>query len=505
MRSLRSAVLISLINTTDNLGLKYVHASLLSKGYDSQILFHTSEDDSYFAKVADFVKERRPSIVGISLMSRLFHTAVGLSSEIRRQCKDSVPIMWGGVHPTIDPEGCREHADYLCVGEGENAITEFLDNFDGQGKRQEVPGIVSCRTQSYTTSAKVEDLDSLPFPEFLPKHSWITDSGRIVRLDASLIKKHTRHQASYLSVMTSRGCPFACAYCCNNILHKIYGKKIRKRGHENVIAEIEQNVAQAAAKFNYLQVYDDCFTAHSTEWLEAFVRSYQKIKLPLVLRAIPQFVTKEKMSILKDAPCGYALIGLQSGSERTLAEVYRRKHSRQAFLNCAELLHENSIPAVYDIIVDNPYETVEDIEQTVETVAQLPKSSYISLFSLTFYKYTELYDRAKADGYPVNDHLTKNQDAWAKSSKEVQAIKVAALLNGKMALKILHNGTGTKKIALIGLNILLLKLLEPLRYMKLMYLSHGKRNIDLIGLLITHARDFGKRYFSLSGANKHAH
>jgi hypothetical protein len=252
-------------------------------------------------------------------------------------------------------------------------------------------------------------------------------------------------------------------------------------------------------------VYDDCFTAHSTEWLEAFVRSYQKIKLPLVLRAIPQFVTKEKMSILKDAPCGYVLIGLQSGSERTLAEVYRRKHSRQAFLNCAELLHENSIPAVYDIIVDNPYETVEDIEQTVETVAQLPKSSYISLFSLTFYKYTELYDRAKADGYPVNDHLTKNQDAWAKSSKEVQAIKVAALLNGKMALEILHNGTGTKKIALIGLKILLLKLLEPLRYMKLMYLSHGKRNIDLIGLLITHARDFGKRYFSLSGANKHAH
>ena len=505
MNTTRSVILISLINSTDNLGLKYVHSSLLAKGYHSQILFHTSEDDSYFEQVADFIRDQGASVVGISLMSRLFPMAAGLTKTIRDRSRGHIPIFWGGIHPTIDPESCREYADYLCVGEGEIAFPEFLANFNGQAPACEIPGIGSTQTPKPVTSTKVDDLDSLAFPEFLPRNAWVTDKGRIVPLDGPLLKKHTRHQATYLPVMTSRGCPFTCSYCCNNLLHKIYGKKIRKRSPENVIAEIDRNLTQTPVKFNYLSVYDDCFTAHSSEWLETFVHYYKDIAIPLIFRAIPQFVTKEKISILKQAPCGFALIGLQSGSDRTLTDVYKRKHSKEAFASCAQLLHENKIPAVYDIIVENPYETVVDIQQTVEAVAELPKTSYVSMASLTFYKYTELYERAKNDGLPVDEHLTKNQDAWSKSAREVQAIRVAALLNKEVALDVLRNGVGIKKMALTTHKLIALKLFEPLRYLKLMYLSHGEQKLAFLRLLLPHARDYGKRYFSASGTNKHEH
>ncbi len=500
-----SAVLISLIDTTSNHGLKYVHSSLLNAGYDSRVVFCTTGSDSCFDHVAQFVKDVAPDVVGISIMSRFFPSAVHLSRVIRRAGNDGIPIMWGGIHPTIDPESCKEHADYICVGEGEHSLVEFLQSLNGGGLTTDVPGIADSGAGDYELSRPIEDLDSLSFPELIPHNSWVTDSGTLKRLTPSLLKKHTGHNGAYLGVMTSRGCPFACTYCCNNLLHKIYGKKIRKRSPENVVAEIEMNLSQSGVPIRYVSINDDCFTAHSSEWLERFVTCYKHIRIPLVFRAIPQFVTREKISILKAAPCGLALLGLQSGSERTLAEVYKRRHSTKAFLECTRLLHEHDIPAVYDIIVENPYETVEDVERTVEITAQLPKSSYVSLFSLTFYKYTELYDMAKNDGYPVDEHLTKSQDAWAKAGKEAQAIRIAALLNKRTALAILHGSTGWRNVALSAVSFLSLKVLEPLRHLKITYLSHGRNIPACAKTLLPHIRDYCKRYFSFSDVNKVEH
>jgi anaerobic magnesium-protoporphyrin IX monomethyl ester cyclase len=501
----KSAVLVSLIATTDNLGIKYVHSALLQAGHDSHVVFYTSEDESYFDQVAHFIKERSPDLVGISLMSRFFPAAVNLTAKIRQVCNGAMPIVWGGIHPTIDPENSKQHADYVCVGEGERVLEQFLSQLEGGKPATDVMGITSADAPEHTISPTIQDLDSLPFPQVLPPNAWVTDGGTLKPLNATLLRKHTGHNAMYLPVMSSRGCPFACTYCCNNLLHRIYGKKIRLRSPENVIAEVEKDLSESGMEFRYLNVNDDCFTAHSTAWLETFVKLYKKIRLPLVFRAIPQFITKEKIAILKEAPCGFALIGLQSGSERTLAEVYERHHSSEAFDRCAKLLDEADIPAVYDLIVDNPYETITDVERSVEVIAGLPKSSYVSLASLTFYKYTALYDRAKREGLPVDEHLTKRQDAWQKSSREVRAMRIAALVSRRAALSVLHSGDGVGGAALSAAASVSLKILEPLRYLKMIYLSCGKDNRTFVRTMLPHARDYAKRYFSLSKLNKHKH
>jgi anaerobic magnesium-protoporphyrin IX monomethyl ester cyclase len=505
MNSGCSCVLISLINSTDNLGLKYVHAALLRQGYQSHILFYIAEDDSYCEAVGNFVKELRPRVVGISVMSRFFHMAAALTDAIRRKCGPNITIVWGGIHPTIDPEGCRQHADYICRGEGEMVFVDFLENLDGTTLKKEIPGLSSAKAFNISSSAVIEDLNSLAPPQHLPRNSWVTDGGRLKPLNSSLFKKHNRHYGAYLSVMTSRGCPFSCSYCCNNLLHEIYGKQIRKRSPESVLEEIEQYLVESDLRFSYLSILDDCFTAHSVEWLEEFIKGYKEISIPLVFRSIPQFVTEEKIALLRQAPCGFALIGLQSGSERTLRDVYQRKHSRSAFLRCAELLDKSQIPAVYDLIVDNPYETADDHMQTVGVVAKLPKSSYVSLASLTFYKYTALYERAKADGLNVDQHLSKNQDQWNKRSKEVRAIKLAALLNEKIAQRTLMSHSPIEEARLRLIAAMITKLWEPFRYLKLMYLSHGRKALPFMRLLYLHARDFGKRYFSPARLNKHPH
>ena len=167
MAAQRSALLISLINSTDNLGLKYIHSSLQHEGFRSEILFHTADDTSYFSAVGDFVKESKVDAVGISLMSRFFYTAAGLSDAIRKKCGDSVPIVWGGIHPTIDPKGCEGHADYVCVGEGETAFGDFLANLEGKNLSRPVSGVSLSGAGQPSSSSRIENLDDLVFPEFL--------------------------------------------------------------------------------------------------------------------------------------------------------------------------------------------------------------------------------------------------------------------------------------------------------------------------------------------------
>ncbi len=505
MKKKRSVLLTSLINSTEDLGVRSLHASLLERGHDSHILFYVSENPSYFQKVAELVQTREISIIGISLMSRFLPLAADLTKSLKKTVDPGTPVVWGGIHPTIDPRSGAGYADYVCVGEGESAFCDFVDAYHDKGELTRVAGIMPSDSPDLGEIEPIADLDTLPLVPYLPRSSWITDEGIVKPLDAKLIMKHNRNRGAYLGILTSRGCPFSCSYCCNNLLHKIYGTKIRKRSPERVIQEIEEALSSVKKKFLFINVLDDCFTAHSFDWLQKFCSYLKPINIPLAFRAIPQFLSREKLQILREVPIGTVVLGLQSGSQRTLREVYQRKHSTDAVRSCAQLLDEHDIPAVYDIIVDNPYETRADIEETVNLVSDLPKTAYVSLFSLTFYKGTALYNRAKTDGFPVEEHLAKDQHSWSKSSQEVKALKIAALLNRRLALEVLDNPSGSAGIRPYIVSRILLRILEPLRHLKMLYLSSGRKRTIFFRLIGAHVRDYAYKYFSLARVNRQPH
>lgn len=505
MKTRRSVLLISLINSTEDLGVRSIHASLLERGHDSHILFYVSESPSYFDRIARFVREHQVSVVGIGLMSRFLPLAGDLTQSLKRTVNPGTPIVWGGIHPTVDPCSGSGLADYVCIGEGELAFCDFVEEYHDRGEFTRVAGVGPPDSTEIGGIVPIADLDALPVVPYLPQSSWITDEGLVKPLDYKLIEKHNRNRGAYLGILTSRGCPFSCSYCCNSLLHKLYGTRIRNRSPERVIQEIEEALSAVKKKFLFINVLDDCFTAHSFDWLETFCRYLKPINIPLAFRAIPRFLSREKLHILKDAPIGTVVLGLQSGSQRTLREVYQRKHSVDAVMSCAHLLDEHDIPAVYDIIVDNPYETRADIEETVNLVSNLPKTAYVSLFSLTFYNGTALYKRAKADGYPVEEHLVKDQHTWSKSSQEVRALKIAALLSRKLALEVLDNPPGLAAIRPFIAGRILLRILEPMRHLRMLYLSSGRKGMVFLRLIGAHIRDYAYKYLSFSRVNRQAH
>ena len=64
----------------------------------------------------DIIAEKEPQLIGLGFMSSLYPIA----SEVTRRIRQRFPntsLVWGGIHPTSDPQGCIDEVDYLCVGE----------------------------------------------------------------------------------------------------------------------------------------------------------------------------------------------------------------------------------------------------------------------------------------------------------------------------------------------------------------------------------------------------
>jgi anaerobic magnesium-protoporphyrin IX monomethyl ester cyclase len=144
-------LLVSLTGDTDNIGVKYLHSALLKAGHDSAILFYTSEQHEYDSVIADFIADKGYDAVCISLMSLHYLKAVALSKSIRTICGADTVVVWGGTHPSIDPQSCLPFADYVCYGEGEEAVVQFFEHWKNSGFHDKVTGFNTHKDESLTT------------------------------------------------------------------------------------------------------------------------------------------------------------------------------------------------------------------------------------------------------------------------------------------------------------------------------------------------------------------
>jgi len=409
------ALLVSLQVDLDTIGLKQLHHLLMERGFVSRLLFLpgvAGRDKELRDRLTSFVAGLAPGFIGISLMSHEFYAAVGLTAHLKRMFPQ-IPVVWGGIHPTIVPEICLEYADYVCVGEGEAAIVQIA----GAIRQGQNPGAIAnifCRRENHivknSLAPLIDNLDALPAGAHLPPHAHVAQGRSIVPLDKDNFKRYARWRGIVYSVMGSRGCPFSCAYCCNDFFSRLYGTgRIRRRSVPSIISELSRQV-QAHPEIQYINFQDDCFLACSDEYLAEFCASYgRKVQRPFIVRCIPSFINQDRLRQLKAAGLAWISMGLQSGSDRVLRDIYQRRSTSRQFLAAARLIHHLQIAAYYDVIVDNPLETEADRRQTIRLLTVVPRPYFLQLFSLTLYPGTALRERILRQ-YPERtaEYLHKN-------------------------------------------------------------------------------------------------
>ena len=383
---------IALINPHEepfvNLGLAYVISSV-EKDHQIRLLdmaFHTKNYPGY---ILASLKEFKPDVIGFSVTSFNFHYALKIASIIREACPD-VPLIYGGVHPTLLPEETLKNplVDAVCIGEGEDSFQEYLQKLQNNQEPRGVAGnwykdasgaIVKNPLRPFR-----EDLDALPFP------NW----------DHWEIEKYFKTNESFvggLRHLASRGCPHACSFCSNPAIQRaIPGKFYRNRSPENVIEEIKFNKAKYATRGFRNVTFGDATFGLDTQLLERFCRLYIKenlhLEFPWDCQTRTELVTEDWARMVAGAGCCMVTLGIESGDDYMRREIYKKDFSNEQILNAIGNLKKFNIAYCMSIIVGCPYDSQESIRNTL----LLLKETHPLKAHVTFYQhlpYTELSRR----------------------------------------------------------------------------------------------------------------
>lgn len=389
----------------ENLGIESLAGALQTKGYKTRLFFDPILfDESGFlqqkllARIFSF-QERilreleafQPDMVCFSVMTDNYEWASRWAKNIRKVSR--AKIVFGGIHPTAVPDKVIQEpfVDYVCIGEGDAALVDLTEAIAHGGDDKTVRNIWSKDEQEiHRNSVRpvVQDLDGLSFPD-----KDIFDNAAPI------------FRGGYL-IATSRGCAYACSYCCHDLYRSIYGVKgslVRRRSVQNVIDELLR--AKEVYSPRHIAFIDDCFNS-SKSWLLSLLREYkQRINLPFSCYVFPDLIDQELVAALKSAGCVKVQMGVQVLSEHKRETLLGRPSRQARIAEAIDLFKQYQIFVVCDAIFGFPDECEEDLVALVRFYLDHPPD-HCENFWLRYYPRTRITQWARESGYIDGDVVT---------------------------------------------------------------------------------------------------
>jgi anaerobic magnesium-protoporphyrin IX monomethyl ester cyclase len=344
-------------------------------------------------------------IVAFSSMTHVAEQTKAIIRHVRR-VNPRAYIIWGGIHAIMDPEDAIRHADAVCTGEGELAFSEFFEAFKNQRDYLHTRNFWFNRhgriiRNNFRPLMTSPELEALPVPTYADNEVVYDRKRQAYRPATSW--DYIEHMGLAHHTLWTLGCPFRCTYCGNSkfLENDPAYAKLRYPSPQWVANEI--NAARSAhPHISCVVFHDDNLLALPRESLEEFRRVYSTdVGLPFCLLGLqPNYVRRGKLNILLGAGMNRMRMGIQSGSRRIL-EFYNRPAPLEKIRKACNIVAEcsrHAIPPAYDIIVDNPIETRQDVLDTLQLVYKLPRPFTLNIFSLRVLPNTRLASQLKERG-----------------------------------------------------------------------------------------------------------
>jgi anaerobic magnesium-protoporphyrin IX monomethyl ester cyclase len=363
-------------NVFPPLGILYIASTLREMGFNPEAIDLGLYED--WETKADNI---RGEIIGITSTTPQFLNMPKLLKILKRNNPESFLIS-GGNHATAFPEKCLELGFSCAVtGEGESAIKSIMQDLLSGKKPEKI-----------VRFPYMENIDSIPFParDLIPikNYNFLIEGKNAV------------------SFLSSRGCPFKCAFCSNNV----WGKKVRQRSVENVITEIEKIKNELG--FDRVVFIDDTFSINKKR-VYGISEGLKRlgIKWRCFIRA--NNIDFDMLKNIKDSGCVEVGIGIESGSQIILDNV-NKGTTVEMNSNAINLCKKAGIAVKAFLIIGLPGETRSTVDETKKwLIKNKPDNFDLNIYMP--YAQSEIWEHD--ENFDINFDKSSIKNSWFKGKE----------------------------------------------------------------------------------------
>lgn len=324
------------------LGLGFLASMLKQRGHAVDLVDRFADSGAWIENVNEY------DFVGVYASTPFFDDCL----EVLRLLEESNyrgPIAFGGPHTTAYPNTIPPRVDYVVQGEAEYIICDLVEG--------------RYRSGSLIRTSRIEDLDSLPRPDF----DLFLNKKRGYRFDFEFSDR-----TPIFNLNTSRSCPYNCSFCG---VRDVWGRLWRAQSAERILDDI----LFLKREYDIAGVYfrEDLFTGDKRrvrELSELLIKHNANIVWACETR-VDTGADRELVSLMAKSGCRGFYIGAESGSQRMLDHYVKGIQAEDIYRTCA---HAKTFGiAVYmSLIVAHPEETMRDKLDTLRLVRTTKPEMY---------------------------------------------------------------------------------------------------------------------------------
>ncbi len=313
--------------------------------------------------ILGFLKKTNAKNIAISCWDHLLPSVLLATKQLKEESPDK-RIILGGLGPTGVSDLIVQrfpHVDVVVRGAGEEVLPAIVKNHD-RSTLMKIPGV--CLGGTGVQPHCTDDFTAMPPVDTIPLPAY---------------DKIDLDQYDRVQLISSRGCPYRCAFCS---IPGLWGHKFAFRQTDLFIKEVE--FLHLEKGIRRVHIIDDTFAADRKRVMEFCKRiktSCPNLKWTCYNRL--DLVDEEFCEEMAEAGCDTMFFGIESGSNKVLERLGKRIDTDYAVEKAS--LAGRYFHIITSFIWGFPYETFEDFGKTIILMyylTELCKSIEVQIFFL---------------------------------------------------------------------------------------------------------------------------
>lgn len=339
-------------------------------------------------KLLEKLKIIKPEIVGLRTSTPTWKWDLKIVSQIKEAINCKLVLFGPHVSLFFKEIAKVNNIDAFIIGEPEFTFLDIAKKRGFEG----INGVHFKHNSTYKTNPSrpfIENLDDLPWPawDLMPYENY--DPGEL---------GHNRKP--FLTILTSRGCPFQCHYCPYPVAQ---GSKWRNRSVKNVVDEIGYLFDNF--KLQYLLFRDAEFTLHKDRAAEICRGIIERgIKIAWRCETRIDTLDEELIDLMAKAGCIGINMGIESVDESIIRKVGRKPVNKNYAIQTVSKCKEVCIETFCFFIIGLPGDNKKSILNTIDFILELDPL-YAQFTVATPYPGTKLRKWTIDNGYLENDSV----------------------------------------------------------------------------------------------------